>query len=265
MIDTHSHIYGPEFDDDRSEVVDRARQAGVERILLPNCNEETIQPMLRLCASYPGYCYPMLGLHPTDLDTNYQSVLDHMHQQLLAPGNPYVAVGEVGLDYYWDRTYYREQQDAFEQQIDWARECHLPLMIHARSAHRELVDMMMRHRDDHLTGVFHCFGGTVDEAQELLQFLGFCLGIGGVSTYKKSTIPEVLERVPLDRIVLETDSPYLAPVPFRGKRNESAHVSQVLLKVAQVMGMTPVEVERQTNENVFRIFTRLKADYACKK
>lgn len=254
MIDTHSHIYGPEFSEDRVEVIMRAQEKGVEKILLPNINEQTIPDMLALCRENPGYCYPMMGLHPTDLEADYQEVLDRMHSLLLAPDHPYIAVGEVGLDFYWDDSMRSQQLDAFEMQIEWARDLSLPLMIHSRSAHRELMDIMENHKSEGLTGVFHCFGGTADEAHDLLSFEGFVLGIGGVLTYKKSTLPDVLQEVPLKRIVLETDSPYLAPVPYRGGRNESSYVSFVAEKLSEVYRTTVEEIQNITNATVQRIF-----------
>lgn len=257
MIDTHSHIYGPEFAEDRTDVIARAREAGVTRILLPNINEQTIPDMLRLCKDYPGYCYPMMGLHPTDLEDDYKEVLKRMHEQLLQPGNPYIAVGEVGLDFYWDDSRRAQQLDAFETQIEWARDLHLPLVIHSRSAHQELLDIMNAHRHEGLTGIFHCFGGTTEEAESLLAFDGFVFGIGGVLTYKKSALPEVLREVPLERIVLETDSPYLAPTPFRGKRNETSYVRNVAEKLAEVYGISFQEVVNATTRNVCRIFPAL--------
>lgn len=254
FVDTHSHIYGSEFSDDVDAVVQRAKEAGVGKVFLPNINEDTIEPMLGLCRRYPGYAYPMMGLHPTDIPTDYQPVLNRMKALLSQPNHPFIAVGEVGLDYYWDRTFYEEQQIVFEQQIEWAAEFNLPLMIHSRSAHRELVDIMERHRDKHLRGVFHCFGGTSDEAEELLSFEGFVLGIGGVVTYKKSTLPQVLQNVPLQRIVLETDSPYLPPVPHRGERNESAFSLDTLCFLAHVYCCSEEEVANETNINVKRVF-----------
>lgn len=254
FIDTHSHIYEPEFDEDRALVVERAREAGLDKVFLPNINSRTIQPMLDLCASYPGYLYPMMGLHPEDVADDYQAVLDSMHMLLMQPGHPYLAVGEVGLDYYWDQTRMEEQKDAFEQQVEWAEELSLPLMIHCRSAHSDLVDIMSRHRSSGLTGVFHCFGGTLDEARELLQFDGFALGIGGVLTYKKSTLPDVVRQVPLDRIVVETDAPYLAPVPCRGKRNEPAFAVHTVRRLADIYQVTEDEVMKRTTSNVKRIF-----------
>lgn len=253
FIDTHSHIYEEEFREDIDEVIIRAKQAGVCKVFLPNVNGDSIEPMLKLCHDYPGYCFPMIGLHPEDIKEDYRQVLDNMHDMLIENMH-FIAIGEVGLDYYWDRSLYDLQQEVFEEQIQWAIESGLPLMIHARSAHKELVDIMKRHKGDNLTGVFHCFGGTEDEAQELLQFEGFALGIGGVLTFKKSPLPDALKDVPLDRIVIETDAPYLAPVPMRGKRNEPAFARHTLDRLAQLYGVTAEEVANRTNANVERIF-----------
>ena len=257
MTDTHSHIYGPEFDEDREDVILRAKEAGVSRILLPNINRESIAPMLSLCQAHPGYCHPMMGLHPTDLEDDYREVLEYMHQLLLKPDSPYIAVGEVGIDLYWDQSWRKQQLEAFEIQIEWARDLHLPLVIHSRSAHAELMDFMSRHRSEGLTGLFHCFGGSLEEARDLLSFEGFVLGVGGVLTYRKSILPSVLQELPLERIVLETDSPYLAPVPHRGKRNESAYVVEVARRLADIHGITVDEVASVTDDNVHRIFSSL--------
>ncbi len=254
IIDTHSHIYGLEFKEDINEVVARAKEAGIRHILLPNIDTTSINPMLSLYKSDPTYFSPMMGLHPTEVGDDYVKVLDDMELLLAEEGNPYVAVGEVGLDFYWDQTKRDEQMDAFERQIGWAKRWNLPLSIHARSAHQELVQLMERHRSAHLTGVFHCFGGTREEAEELLSFDGFVLGIGGVLTYKKSVLADVLQYVPLSRVVIETDSPYLAPVPYRGKRNESAYACEILKKMADIYGMTTECISEETNENVKRVF-----------
>jgi len=257
MIDTHSHIYEPQFDSDREEVIRRARQAGVEYILLPNINAGSIAPMLDTCRRFPGYCFPMIGLHPEDIEEDYKQVLAEMAKLLEAPDHPYIAIGEVGLDYYWDKSKVKEQDETFRMQIEWAIQYHLPLMIHSRSAHRQLVTAIKEYRDEALSGVFHCFSGRAEEARELLQFQGFALGIGGVLTYKNSHLVETLATVPLDRIVLETDSPYLAPVPHRGQRNESAYVVEVLRKIAQIYNVSEEEVEYVTNSNAKRIFPRI--------
>lgn len=258
MIDTHSHIYGPEYDEDRELVVQCAQQAGVERILLPNINEVSIHPMLSLYRSFPGYCYPMIGLHPEDVSDDYFQVLGRMEELLKAPFHPYVAIGEIGLDFYWDDSHKQQQIDAFSRQIEWAIQYRLPLMIHSRSAHAELVQTIRQYASEGLSGVFHCFGGTLKEAQELLAFDNFLLGIGGVSTFKKSPLPDVLREIPLQRIVLETDSPYLSPVPYRGKRNEPAYIVEVMRKVADIYNVSPQEVEKVTNANVKRVFSLVK-------
>lgn len=253
MIDTHSHIYGPEFDEDRDLVVERARQAGVEAILLPNINADSVLPMLELCRAYPQFCFPMIGLHPEDVREDYQTRLAEM-EDLLEKPHSFLAIGEVGLDFYWDDTFRKQQIEALERQVCWARDNNLPLVIHCRSAHRELVEVMERHRADNLSGIFHCFGGTCEEAAELLSFDGFVLGIGGVLTYKKSTLPEVLKTVPLERVVMETDSPYLAPVPHRGKRNESAYVVYVAQRLAEVFGCDVSVVDNVTTSTAKRLF-----------
>ena len=254
FTDTHSHIYGEEFNEDREEVIARAKEAGVERILLPNINAESISPMLELCKEHPGYLLPMIGLHPEDVKADYRHILDEMYKRLAEPKHPFIAVGEVGLDFYWDTTYKTEQIEAFEQQIGWAAEFKLPLVIHSRSAHRELIACMQKHADQQLKGIFHCFGGTLEEAEELLQFHDFALGIGGVLTYKKSTLPETLRHIPMNRIVIETDAPYLAPVPQRGKRNEPAFARYTLQKVATIYGVTEEEVMKTTNMTIQALF-----------
>ena len=263
FIDTHSHLYGDEFAADIDEVLSRAKDAGASRIFLPNINATSIRTMCELAQCHPGFLYPMMGLHPEDLGDDWREVLVSMERQLQQPTHPYIAVGEVGLDYYWDRTLYAEQQEAFAIQVQWAMRYHLPLMVHTRSAHRELVDVLNRciaanpSSADTLTGVFHCFGGTAEEAAELLQFKGFMLGIGGVLTFKKSSLPDVLrDVVPLSRIVLETDAPYLAPVPYRGKRNEPAFLTAVILRLADIYGVTSEEVAAVTTSNALRTFPK---------
>lgn len=264
MIDTHSHLDGEEFAEDISDVLQRAKEAGVEKIFLPNVNGETLSPLLHLCAAHPDYLYPMIGLHPEDVNPtqiDVDATLDKM-EQLLENHHPLirscVAIGEVGIDLYWDQTYRKKQLEVFERQISWAVKYQLPLMIHSRNAHADLVNIISKHEADHLTGVFHCFTGTPEEAEQLLSFSGFALGIGGVLTFKKSKLPDVLKStVPLSRIVLETDAPYMSPVPHRGKRNESAFVRYVAEKLAEVYDVSLREVEQQTNMNVARIFKKV--------
>lgn len=252
IIDTHSHLDGEEFADDLPEVIQRAKEAQVEKILVPNVNLQGLQHLIEVCDSYKGYLYPMIGLHPEDVKNDYQTQLDQMQAILEENPSKFTAIGEVGLDFYWDETYRKEQMDAFEQQIQWAKQYNKPLMIHARNAFQELVDMMESHRNDNLTGVFHCFTGTEEEAQKLLTFEGFKLGIGGVLTFKKSTLPEVLKNVvPLSRIVVETDSPYLAPVPHRGKRNESAFIIEIIKRLTEIYACNMENIATETKKNAY--------------
>lgn len=257
FVDTHTHIYTEEFNDDRAEVVQRAQNAGAVKLFLPNIDESSIEPMLKLCAQYPKLCYPMMGLHPTELPANPWPLLEQMEQKLHAHGNPYIAVGEVGIDLYWDKSRCNEQIAVLRHQAEWAVRFHLPLMIHARAAHRELVDTLRPLADD-LTGVFHCFGGTADEAHELLStFCGFSLGIGGVLTFKKSKLPASLHaEVPLERIVVETDAPYLAPTPHRGERNEPSYIPLILSKLSEIYCLPQTEIETQLLENTKHLFPK---------
>ncbi|MDE7377384.1 MAG: TatD family hydrolase [Paraprevotella sp.] len=255
MIDTHSHLYVEEFSEDIDAVLERARSAGVSKVFLPNINKDSLVPMLDLCAAHRGFLYPMIGLHPTDVASDYTEVLDYMEAQL-QENHPFVAVGEVGLDFYWDKTFSREQQDAFVRQIEWAVMYELPLMVHVREAHKELLHIMDSFLHESLTGVFHCFSGTMEEARQLLAYEGFMLGINGVATFKKSGLPNVLQQIPLERIVLETDSPYLAPVPYRGKRNESAYLALVASKLAELYQIPVETVAARTTKNASDLFKR---------
>ena len=257
LIDTHAHLYVEDFESDIDEVVARAQTNGVEKVFLPNINAESIAPMHHLCNRFPSFFYPMMGLHPTDVTADYNALLGDM-EQLLTPTHPYIAVGEVGLDYYWDRTFYEEQKEAFSRQIGWAVAHNLPLMIHSRSAHKELVEVLKDTKGAEHSGVFHCFSGSRDEAEELLGFDGYMLGIGGVLTYKKSTLPEALQEVPLERIVIETDAPYLSPTPHRGKRNESAHLIHVVEALSRIYNKPVMEVAEAVHANALKVFSRVR-------
>lgn len=256
FVDTHAHLFTTEFDADRVETVQRAIDAGVSTLCLPAINAESLKPLLDMCDSFPGVCYPMIGLHPTELGDDYDSVLDRMYS-LLKSDDRFVAIGEVGLDFYWDDTKKREQKDVFCRQIEWALEMGLPLAIHSRSAFDELYAIMDSYRGRGLRGVFHCFSGSEDEACKLLSFDGFYLGIGGVVTYKKSILPEVLKSVPLERVVLETDSPYLAPVPKRGKRNESAYVPHIADFLSGLYGCSVEQIAAVTTGNAKTLFPKI--------
>lgn len=253
MIDTHSHLDVEEFKDDLTDVIARAKEAGVEKVFIPAIDLNSCRSVLNVCNAYPGYAYPMLGLHPEEVKADYKEQLALIRTVIDA--NKPIAIGEVGLDYYWSREFEREQLDAFRIQVEWSVETRLPLMIHCRKAQNEMINLLRQYKKDLPGGVFHCFTGNEKEAEQLLQFDRFVLGIGGVSTFKKSPLPVVLPKsVPLDRIVLETDSPYMAPTPMRGKRNESAFVRYVMLCLAEAYGVTPEEMEQATNKNVNRIF-----------
>ena len=251
FVDTHCHLDGEEFNEDREAVMQRAREAGVGKILLPAIDLSTSQRILTLSRQYPDYLYPMIGLHPEEVRADWRKQFEAI-KQILTP--QVIAIGEVGLDFYWSRQFEREQLEAFEAHVQWSVETQLPLMIHCRKAQNEMVTIIKRYSKDLPGGVFHCFTGNEKEAAELLQFERFVLGVGGVLTFKKSHLPETLpQAVPLDRIVLETDAPYMAPVPMRGQRNEPAYVKYVLERMAEAYGITPAELAVRTNENVARV------------
>lgn len=250
MIDTHCHLDGEEFHEDLDAVVTRAREVGVTAIGVPGIDLKSCDTVLEVCRRYPGYCFPMLGLHPEEVRADWREVLARIKPFL----NKGVCVGEVGLDFYWSREFEREQIEAFEEQVRWSVELGLPLMIHCRKAQNEMVTLLKRFKNQLPGGVFHCFTGNELEARELLQFDRFVLGIGGVLTFKKSKLPETLQAVvPLERIVLETDSPYMAPVPMRGQRNEPAFVAHVAQRLAETYGVSISEVIRQTDENCKKV------------
>ena len=251
MIDTHCHLDGEEFQDDLEAVIARAREAGVEAIGVPGIDLKSCETVIALCEKYPGFCFPMLGLHPEEVKNDWKEVLT-----AIAPAAAKaMAIGEIGLDFYWNRDFEEAQLQVFEEQVRWSVEMRLPLMIHCRKAQNEMLHILKRYKEELPGGVFHCFTGNTIEAQELLQFDHFVLGIGGVLTFKKSKLPEtLLEAVPLERIVLETDAPYMAPVPMRGQRNEPAFVAHVRRKLAEVYGVSEETVDRVTTANVQRIF-----------
>ena len=273
FIDTHCHLDGEEFAADRDEVVARAREAGVTKVFVPGIDLKSCQTVLDVCRQYPDFCYPMLGLHPEEVRTDWREILDNIKRIIISltshlipeqssptrslsplTSDTPIAIGEIGLDFYWSREFEQEQLLAFEEQVRWSVETRLPLMIHCRKAQNEMVTILKKYASDLPGGVFHCFTGNEIEARELLQFDRFVLGIGGVLTFKKSNLPQTLAEVPLNRIVLETDAPYMAPVPHRGQRNEPAFVLEVLRKLAEVYGVGEEQVCQQTNANVARVF-----------
>ena len=255
MIDSHSHIYSEEFDVDRAEVIQRAKDAGIQRIILPNCDSTTLPQMLALEAAYPDYCHATIGLHPTSVKENYKEELALIKSEL--ERRDYLAVGEIGIDLYWDKTLLAEQTIVFKQQIEWALEYHLPVIIHVRDSFRESMNVLASFKNSGLTGVFHSFTGTLAEANEIIDFGGFKLGINGIVTFKNSGLASVIENIDLKHLLLETDSPYLTPAPHRGKRNESSYVSLVCEKLAVIYQLSVQEVDDTTTQNAFDLFTKL--------
>ena len=252
VIDTHTHLDAEEFDEDRAEAFARAREAGVGKVFLPAIDVKTTHAVLALSREYPGYAYPMIGLHPEEVKADWKEQLAELRKMQISD---FIAIGEIGLDYYWSREFEHEQLEAFEEQVKWSVETRLPLMIHCRKAQNEMVHLLRKYQKDLPGGVFHCFTGNQKEAEELLSFDNFVLGIGGVSTFKSSHLREDLPAaVPMNRIILETDSPYMAPVPYRGKRNESAFVIEVLKTLAKAYGVSEEEFAEQTNKNVESVF-----------
>lgn len=253
MIDTHSHLFVEEFKEDLPEVIARAKEVGVTHVFMPNIDDTTVDDMLHVCRQFPGFCFPMFGFHPTSVDAGAYEKVRRM-EPLLVEGHPFIAIGEVGLDLYWDKTYLKEQQAVLDEQIQWALKWDLPLVIHCREAFPQLFEVLSPYKNTLLKGVFHSFTGTLDEAERLLDYERFMIGINGVVTFKKSTLPEALKIVPLERLVLETDSPYLAPMPFRGKRNESSYVKRVAVKLAELYEMEIGVVEQKTALNALKLF-----------
>lgn len=256
IIDTHSHLFTEEFTDDLPEVILRAREAGVTRIYMPNIDTSSVADMLKVSEEYPGYCLPMIGLHPTSVNEGYQQELDKLEDLLASSTARFTAIGEVGMDLYWDKTFQQEQEDALRQQIQWAIRYDLPLVIHCREAFNELYTIMSDYRNTSLRGIFHSFTGSADEASRFLSFDGFMLGINGVLTFKKSLLPGVLTRVPIERIVIETDSPYLAPVPHRGKRNETAFIQYTLAHLASIYEKETELIADITTNNARKVFEK---------
>ncbi len=251
-VDTHTHLYDEQIMTEIDAVIDRAIGTGVHKMYMPNCDSSTIEGMMNLARKWPEHCFPMMGLHPCYVKDNYKEELALVERHL-SEGKFY-AVGEIGLDYYWDMTFQQEQIEAFKMQIDWALQYNLPIVIHSRESTRECIDIVKEKQNGALKGIFHCFSGTAEEAQEIAE-TGLFLGIGGVVTFKKSGLAEVVEKVPLEYMVLETDSPYLAPVPYRGKRNESSYIPLVAAKIAEVKGVDINLVAEVTTRNAEKIFT----------
>lgn len=254
FIDTHTHLFSDQFSEDRNEVVKRAINNGITKLLLPNIDVDSLQPMFDLAKQFPENCLPMVGLHPGSVGADIEQQLTIIKDALYSNKEKCIAVGEIGMDLYWDKTFVKEQEYAFREQINWAKELQLPIAIHTREAFDEIFSILDEENDERLTGVFHCFTGNDEQAQHALSYGGFKLGIGGVVTYKKSELPEVLSKIDLKHIILETDSPYLPPVPYRGKRNESSYVLHVAEKLTEIYGVTLKEIAGTTTENAKELF-----------
>lgn len=253
LIDTHNHIYLDDFDPEQDKLIAEAEASGIAALLLPNVDTTTIERMNALADRYPQYLFPMMGLHPTSVDAHYASALKETEAWL--GRRSYCAIGEIGIDLYWDTTFLKEQKAVFEEQLRWSIDLDLPVAIHTRNAYPEVLDSIYKVGAEKLRGVFHCFAGTLDELREIEKLEGFRIGVNGVVTFKNSKLPEVLRQTTLDRLVLETDAPYLAPVPYRGKRNEPVYIWKTAEKVAQIFGITLEKVVEITKENALKTFS----------
>lgn len=252
LIDTHTHLFAQQFDEDRTEVVQRAIQQGVQQMLLPNIDSSSIQPMLDLCTEFPNNCFPMIGLHPCDVKENYLEELETIEEWLQK--EKFVAVGEIGIDLYWDKSTLDIQEDAFRKQVELAKKYKLPIAIHVRDSFDEVLAIVDELNDENLSGVFHCFTGNEEQAKHIINYGEFKLGIGGVVTFKNSGLDKTLSTIALEHLILETDSPYLAPTPHRGKRNESSYVVLVAEKLAEINGKSMKEIAAITTQNAKELF-----------
>ncbi len=251
LIDTHAHIYLEQFDVDRIEMLERAKEKHISGIYMPNIDLNSLLTLKKL-AEQSEICFPMLGLHPCSVTAGYKQVLKEMYTYMA--DEKYVGIGETGIDLYWDKTYYKEQCDSFQTQIDWAKEMSLPVIIHSRESLDQTIGMISSNQNGNLRGIFHCFNGSWEQAQRIMD-LGFLMGMGGVITFKNSGMTEVVKKIPLKYLVLETDAPYLTPTPFRGKRNEPAYVKLVAEKLADIKETTIEEIALVTTMNAHKLFS----------
>ncbi|MFD2203948.1 TatD family hydrolase [Shivajiella indica] len=254
-IDSHVHIYSKKYDDDRDEVIRRSVENGVGKLYMPNIDEESIDAMLEAEMRYPGICIPMMGLHPCDVKKGFEKQLYVMEDWINK--REFAGIGETGLDLYWDKTFFEEQKDALRIQIEWAKQKKWPIILHCRESMDETIQIVKEGKSEDLKGIFHCFSGTIDQAKEIID-LGFLLGIGGVVTYKNGGLDKILPELGLKHLVLETDGPYLAPVPHRGKRNSSEYIPLIAERIAEITQRDPEEVARVSTENSNRIFHHFK-------
>lgn len=253
LIDTHAHLYLDNYQDDLSDIVLRAKQTQVEKVILPNIDVSTIDSLKRIALEHPAFFLPMMGLHPTSVKSNYKEELDIIYKELNS-STQYIAIGEIGIDLYWDSTHIKEQTEAFEKQLSWSIEKDLPVAIHSRNSYKEIVASVSRVGGDRLRGVFHSFSGDANDLKELLQFKGFYIGINGIVTFKNSNLRDILRMCPIERIVLETDSPYLSPVPYRGKRNEPMHLKHINQTLSDIYAIDYSDMAQITKANAMRLF-----------
>ncbi len=251
FIDTHTHLYLDNFDADRDEVIRNAIDNGVEKMLLPAIDSSSFSAMKQLSDKYPDNCFPMIGLHPTSVKDNYETEMELVENELENSG--YIAVGEIGIDLYWDSTYFEKQKDAFRRQLKLAKKYNIPVAIHTRDSFNEIYPIIKDESNEELRGVFHCFTGTVDESKKIID-LGFMMGIGGIVTFKNSGLDKVVQTIPIEYLLLETDSPFLTPAPYRGKRNQSAYLTYIAAKLAEVKGVSITEVADITTKNAEKLF-----------
>ncbi|MBD3637758.1 MAG: TatD family hydrolase [Crocinitomicaceae bacterium] len=252
FIDTHTHLFTEQFNEDRKEVVQRAVEAGISKLLLPNIDLDSIDAVHQMVSDYPENCIPMMGLHPCSVTENWEDQLSVIKGHLFS--RDYIAVGEIGMDLYWDKSTKNYQEQAFAQQIEWAKELQIPIVIHVRDAFDEAFEVVDQLNDERLTGVFHCFTGSVEQAQHIISYGGFKMGLGGVLTFKNSGLDKVIKQIDMAHFVLETDSPYLAPTPYRGKRNESSYLTYVASKLAEIKNIPIEEVAEITTKNAEELF-----------
>ncbi len=251
LTDSHTHLYLEHFDKDRKEVINRAIDSGIEYMLLPNIDSKSVEGMLAVCKDFPENCFPMMGLHPTNVKEDFEKELENVKKWL--DKKNFVAVGEIGIDLYWDKAFFEQQVIALKNQIDLAKKHQLPIVIHARNSMEEIFEVLEEVQTPDLKGVFHCFSGNLDDAFRAID-MGYYLGIGGVITYKKSNLPEIVREIELESILLETDAPFLSPVPFRGKRNESAYINYIAEKIAEIKSVSIQEVAEITTQNAKELF-----------
>ncbi|HCQ29152.1 MAG TPA: hydrolase TatD [Flavobacteriales bacterium] len=254
LFDTHNHIFAEQFSKDIDNVIANAQTAGITKMVLPNIDKESVEPMLALHKKHPDLCLPAIGLHPTSVDDNFNDALTYFEQLLESLNHPFVGIGETGLDLYWDKTFLAQQIESLSIQVEWAKKYQLPIILHVRDAFDEIFEVIDRLHDEKLTGIFHCFTGNTSQAEHILDYKTFKIGIGGVVTFKNSGLDKVVKNIPLEQIVIETDAPYLAPTPYRGKRNEPAYLTYVVHKLAEIYELPFDTVAQKTFDNAMTVF-----------